>query len=114
MVGVQERSGIVRGGEEHMEGQCDANIEKVIALARRAIILADKGEGASRDNTCALLYGIVRDCGYRMRVVAEKERDLHRARKQEEEHASRQRGVPGEPCPQRSGYTTEGGIGAGI
>ena len=41
------------------------------------IILSDEGEAESIDNGCALLYGVIRDCAYRIRAEAERERDQH-------------------------------------
>ena len=41
------------------------------------IILSDKGEAESQDNGCALLYGVIRDCAYRIRSEAEREQGAH-------------------------------------
>ena len=58
--------------------QCNAFIRQTLECARQLIILADEGEAASKDDGCAVLYGVVRDCAYRMRAEAERERDSHR------------------------------------
>lgn len=55
------------------------NIAKSIAMAKEMIGLADEGQAESRDNGCLTLYGLVRDCGYRIKGEAERERDAHRA-----------------------------------
>ena len=49
-----------------------------LELARELTLLADHGEAASRDDGCRVLYGIVRDCAYKIRASAERERDAHR------------------------------------
>lgn len=40
--------------------------------------MSEEGEASAPDDGCRLLCGIVRDCAYRMRASAEKERDAHR------------------------------------
>ena len=44
------------------------------------MILADEGEANSRDDGCVVLYSVVRDCAYRIRAEAEREREAHKAR----------------------------------
>lgn len=56
-----------------------SHIKKALELARQLTILADEGEAASGDDGCAVLYGVVRDCAYRIRGRAEQERNQHRA-----------------------------------
>jgi hypothetical protein len=48
-----------------------------LELARKLIILADEGEADALDDSCVVLYGIVRDCAYKIRSAAEKERQSH-------------------------------------
>ncbi len=52
-------------------------IQEVLRTVRQLIILADQGEIDSQDDGCRVLYGIVRDCAYKMRAQAEHERALH-------------------------------------
>ena len=54
------------------------NIDKSLEMAKKLIFLADKGEMASKDDGCVLLYSIIRDCAYKIRMKAESERDTHR------------------------------------
>jgi len=42
------------------------------------IILADQGLAAAEDDGCRLLYSVLQDCAYKIRLEAEKERDRHR------------------------------------
>jgi hypothetical protein len=53
-------------------------IENALRLARELIELADEGEAASEDDGCRCLYGEVRDCAYRIRARADRERRAHR------------------------------------
>lgn len=61
-----------------MEEKCNDHIRETLEYARRLSILADTGEQDSKDNGCAVLYGIVRDCAYKIRSRAEFEREEHR------------------------------------
>ena len=69
-----------------MRPMSDRNIKKAIALAEELLLLAWKGQEESRDPGCASLFGVVRDCGYRVRAEAERERAAHADR------ASKRRG----------------------
>ena len=57
--------------------QDNANIRKVMQLARELLILADDGQAAARDDGCRLLFGVVQDCAYKIRLEAERERAAH-------------------------------------
>jgi len=72
---------VTRGSNEY--------IRKALDMACRLTSLADHGEMACRDDGCAVLYGVVRDCAYRIRGQAEQEREAHRQRGQWEESLSR-------------------------
>jgi len=60
-----------------MSDLCNGYIKRVIEMADELTGLADDGEAASRDDSCAVLYGIVRDCAYKMRARAESEKERH-------------------------------------
>ena len=60
--------------------QCNLLIKQTLDLVRELIILADEGEEHSTDDGCRVLYGIVRDCAYRIRTEAERERESHKAK----------------------------------
>ncbi len=57
--------------------QDNANIRRVLQLAREMLILADEGQAAASDDGCLLLYGVVQDCAYKIRLAAERERRAH-------------------------------------
>lgn len=76
----------------------NGNIREALSLAGRLCRLADKGETECLDDGCAVLFGVVRDCGYTI---------MHRAQKEREDHVAhgRWRDVP----PRRGGTATRGG-----
>jgi hypothetical protein len=63
-----------------MQESCNAHIQSAFEMARRLAILADEGEGSSQDDGCALLFCVMRDCAYRIRNQAEREREAHQRR----------------------------------
>lgn len=63
-----------------MTRECNDNIRNVLRTAADLTILADKGEMAMEDDGCGVLYGVVRDCAYKIRAEAERERDAHKAK----------------------------------
>ncbi len=68
-------------------GDCSKNIRKALDLARHLVILADKGEAHCKDDGCVALYGVIRDCAYKIRDSAERELKIHK--KMEVEWTSR-------------------------
>lgn len=65
------------------------NIRASLRFARELIDFADRGQSHSQDDGCILLYGLVRDCGHRIRVEAERERRAHQSKGVWEEDAGR-------------------------
>ena len=63
-----------------MEVTCNVHIKETLEAARNLTILADEGEASSNDDGCIVLYGVVRDCAYKIRAEAERERDAHKQR----------------------------------
>lgn len=60
-----------------MKQLCNDHIKESLELVRSLIILADEGERDSNDDGCRLLYGVIRDCAYKIRKEAERERQAH-------------------------------------
>lgn len=56
------------------------NIKQIINLATKMIHLADKGFSHCDDDGCLLLYSLVRDGAYKMKIAAEKEQQIHEGR----------------------------------
>ncbi len=61
-----------------MAKQYNYNIIRVLRLTREMIILADEGDDQRRDKSCGVLYGILRDSAYKLRNLAEKEKQNHK------------------------------------
>ena len=61
-----------------MASACNEHIVEVLKMARQLLILADMGDLDSEDDGCRVLYGVVRDCAYKIRAQAERERDAHK------------------------------------
>ena len=56
---------------------CDESIKKVIDLADTMLNLSDEGDSVREDTNCGVLYGVIRDSAYRIKRMAEDERDAH-------------------------------------
>ena len=56
---------------------CDRNIKSTIQLAKEMIELANKGDIDREDNGCGILYGILRDYAYKLKQLAESEKENH-------------------------------------
>ena len=56
------------------------NITKLISLSDALISLANEALENCRDDSCLSLFGLVKDCGYKLRAGAEKEHRLHETR----------------------------------
>jgi hypothetical protein len=63
-----------------MASACNEHIVEVLEMARQLLILADLGDLDSQDDGCGVLYGVVRDCAYKIRAQAERERNAHKIR----------------------------------
>jgi hypothetical protein len=61
-----------------MTRPCDENLRRTAELADRMIELAEHGDRDREDPTCGILYGVMRDAAYRLRRMAEEERERHR------------------------------------
>ena len=63
-------------------------IRQVFHLVREMIILGDEGQAAAEDDGCGLLFGVLQDCAYKIRLAAERERTVHKRRGAWEEDGS--------------------------
>ena len=55
------------------------NLLKTIRLTREMLALADEGDRDRNDDSCGIVYGVLRDTAYRLRKLAEQECERHRA-----------------------------------
>lgn len=63
-----------------MSRPCNDNIRRALEISKELMVLSDKGELAMEDDGCGVLYGVVRDCAYKIRAEAEREREAHKAK----------------------------------
>ncbi len=56
---------------------CDESIKKTLKLVEDMLGLADEGDAVREDTGCGVLYGVVRDSAYKIKKMAEAERDVH-------------------------------------
>jgi hypothetical protein len=54
------------------------NLKKLLRLTQEMLALSDEGDRDRNDSSCGILYGILRDAGYRLRKLAEEECEKHR------------------------------------
>jgi hypothetical protein len=56
---------------------CDKSIKKTLEMAKTMIEVADQGDAVREDTGCGVLYGVVRDSAYRIKKLAESEKEAH-------------------------------------
>jgi hypothetical protein len=55
----------------------DECLKKTLELADLMLQVADAGDAARQDVGCGVLYGVLRDSAYRIKKLAEAEREAH-------------------------------------
>ena len=56
---------------------CNLHILKTLKLAEEMMDLADQGDAHREDNGCGILYGVLRDSAYKLKKLAEAEKQNH-------------------------------------
>jgi hypothetical protein len=56
---------------------CDINIKKILQLTDKMIELAETGDAQREDTGCGILYGVLLDSAYKLKRLAEKEKENH-------------------------------------
>ncbi len=56
---------------------CNLHIATTLKLTEEMIRLADLGETDREDNGCGILYGVLRDSAFKLRKLAETEKQNH-------------------------------------
>jgi len=57
--------------------RCDDTIRKALEMTEGMLYLAEEGEAVREDNGCGILYSVVRDSAYRIRQLAQAEKEAH-------------------------------------
>jgi hypothetical protein len=53
------------------------HIIRTLSLVEEMMALADRGDADREDNGCGILYGVLRDSAYKLKKLAEDERQNH-------------------------------------
>jgi hypothetical protein len=56
---------------------CDRSIKKTFELVEDMLELADQGDAFREDTGCGVLYGVVKDSAFKIRKLAEAEKQAH-------------------------------------
>jgi len=56
---------------------CDESIRKTLILVNKMLALAEEGDANREDTNCGVLFGVIRDSAYKIRQLAEAEREAH-------------------------------------
>ena len=56
---------------------CDKSIKKTLEMVKAMLEVADQGDAVREDTGCGILYGVVRDSAYRIKKLAEAEKEAH-------------------------------------
>jgi hypothetical protein len=54
------------------------NLIRTIRLTREMLALADEGDRDRDDDSCGIVYGVLRDAAYQIRKLAEQECEKHK------------------------------------
>jgi len=57
---------------------CDEAIRKTLGLTDHMLELADEGDEVREDSGCGVLFGVLRDSAFKLKKLAEAERDAHK------------------------------------
>ncbi len=61
-----------------MTRPCNDKICQTLELVARMMEVADEGDLVREDNGCGVLYGVLRDSAFKIKKLAEAEREAHR------------------------------------
>jgi hypothetical protein len=61
-----------------MPKRANENLLRTLRLTREMLALADEGDRDREDDSCGIIFGILRDMAYRLRKLTEAECERHR------------------------------------
>jgi len=62
-----------------MSDEMIERLQESVELSGVMLDLAERGVGGCQDDGCLVVYGIIRDCAYKIRASAESELKEHRS-----------------------------------
>ena len=60
-----------------MSRPCNEKILKTLELVKHMIEIADEGDLVREDAGCGVLYGVLRDSAFKIKKLAEEEKEMH-------------------------------------
>ncbi|MBN1845543.1 MAG: hypothetical protein JW810_07655 [Sedimentisphaerales bacterium] len=60
-----------------MGAECNKCIQSALQLADQMLALANEGDAIRTDVGCGVFFGVLRDCAYKIRMLAESEMKVH-------------------------------------
>lgn len=61
-----------------MNKPCDLHLQESLKLADRLIALSFQGDQDREDSGCGIIYGVMRDAGFRLKHLVTREIESHR------------------------------------
>jgi hypothetical protein len=58
--------------------RCDESILKTFQLVDTMLCVADEGDAVRKDTGCGVLYGVMRDSAFKIKKLAEAEKEAHK------------------------------------
>ena len=55
----------------------DESIKKIFKLVKKMLDIADEGDAIREDLGCGVLYGVLRDSAFKVKKLAEAEKEAH-------------------------------------
>ncbi len=68
----------MKGNDGKDQAHANENLLRTIRMTKEMLALADEGDRDRLDDSCGILYGILRDAAYRLRKQAEEECEKHK------------------------------------
>ena len=60
-----------------MADSCQKHLQRALRLAQELLTLADKGDAERQDVGCGIVFGTMRDCGYKLQALVNQEIQAH-------------------------------------
>jgi hypothetical protein len=56
---------------------CNESIKKALGMVKGMLDIADEGDGVREDASCGVLYSVIRDSAFKIKKLAEAEKEAH-------------------------------------
>jgi hypothetical protein len=65
---------------DQQDNPCDENLRNALNITKELMELANRGDACRNDVGCGILFGMIRDCAYKIRSLADAEIAEHEKR----------------------------------